>query len=52
VVDLLDPGGEQLVELGQCCGLLAGGQLDQELVTDSPEETLDFSPARGLPGLL
>src|SRR6266536_1299951 len=55
VVDGLDPGGEQRVELAQVvdrgAGRLAGaGDLDQELVPDSPKQTLDLASAGGLPG--
>jgi len=60
VVDLLNPGGEQGVQLGQAAHCGAGplgapvgavGDLDQELVPDSFEEPLNFSPTGWSPGL-
>ncbi|NBH09518.1 hypothetical protein [Amycolatopsis sp. SID8362] len=49
-MDLLDPGGEQPVQLRQIRDLLRL-DLDQELVPDGPEQALDLSPAlRAAPG--
>src|SRR6516164_11436178 len=52
VVDRLGPGGEQLVQLGQVLdpGGALPGQLDQELIPHSPEESFDFSPPFWLTG--
>lgn len=56
VVDLLDPGREQGVELGEAAHRGAGrlgavGDLDQELVAHRFEEPLNFSSAGGPAGL-
>lgn len=57
VIDRLDPGGEQRVQLEQPSGggqLLGGevfgaavGDLDEELITDGAEESFDFAPSLG-----
>ena len=52
VVDVLDPGGEQPVHLGQVVDLppglaVAGGDLDDELAVDGAEEAFDLAPALG-----
>ena len=52
VVDRLDPGGEQPVQLGQVGDLpsglaVAGGDLDDELAVHGAEEPLDLAPALG-----
>ena len=57
VVDGLDPGGEQRVQLGQvgdrAAGAVAGvGDLDQELLADGAEEPFDLPAAlRAGPGV-
>jgi len=56
VVDLLDPGGEQVVEFAQGPNRGAGavgvrGDLDQELVPHGAVEPLDLAPPGGPPGL-
>ena len=56
VVDRLDPGAQQPVELEQVGDVVAArrvgrpGDLDEELVPDRAEESLDFAPALGSPG--
>jgi hypothetical protein len=51
VVDALDPGAEQAVQLGQVGCAAAGLQLDQELRADGAEDPLDLAAALGLAGL-
>ena len=56
MVDLLDPRGEQGVQLGQgvhgaADAVGTGGDLDQELVPDGAEKTFDLAPAGRLAGL-
>jgi len=54
VVDGLDPRGEQLVQPGQAgYGRQRAGrvELDEELLTDRPEQPLDLAPPGGLAGL-
>jgi hypothetical protein len=48
VVDALDPGGEQPVELGQVARAAAGVQLNEELLADGAEHPLDLAAALGL----
>jgi hypothetical protein len=51
VVDLLDPPGEQVVHPGQVLDRVQGpgnGELDEELLTDRPEEPFNLSAPRGL----
>jgi hypothetical protein len=50
VVDGLDPGGEQGVQVGHVLQLAAGADLDEELLAHGPEEPFDLPPAGGLPG--
>jgi hypothetical protein len=55
MVNLLDPGGEQPVQLAQAGegppGLaVGGGELDCEPVVYGPEEPLDLAPALRLTG--
>jgi hypothetical protein len=50
VVDPLDPGAEQAVELVQVLGAAAGVQLDQELLADGAEGPLDLAAALWLAG--
>jgi hypothetical protein len=49
VVDGIDPGCEQAVQLGHVVELAAGADLDQELVTDGAEEPLDLPAALRMP---
>jgi hypothetical protein len=52
MVDGLGPGGEQPVQLGQPAdrrGCLPG-ELDEELIPDSPEESFYLAPALRLSG--
>jgi hypothetical protein len=55
VVDVFDPGGEQVVELSQAGHAGPGAEgaaadLDQELVPDGAEEPFDFASASWLSG--
>src|SRR5215472_14321813 len=50
VVDALQPGSEQFVQLLQVLGATAGLELDQELRTHCPEEALDLATAGGVAG--
>jgi hypothetical protein len=57
VVDLLDPGGEQRVELVQVgdrvparVALGVPGDLDEELLADGPEVAFDLAAALWLSG--
>lgn len=50
VVDGLDPGGEQGVQLGHVVELAAGADLDEELIADGAEEPFDLPAALRLPG--
>ena len=55
VVDLLDPGGEQAVQLGQAGDRAAGAlgtvdDLDEELLAHGAEHPLDLASAGGLAG--
>ena len=53
VVDGFDPGREEPIQLGQIGDVVAAddvglaGDLDQELLTHGPEESLDFASAFG-----
>src|SRR6266536_284182 len=51
VVDALDPGAEQAVELVQVGGSAAGVQLDEELLADGAAGPLDLAAALWLAGL-
>jgi hypothetical protein len=52
VINRLDPGREQPVELGQAADASGDlfGDLDQELVADGAEKPLDLPSALGLSG--
>jgi hypothetical protein len=53
VVDRLDPGAQQPVQFEQVGDVVAArsfglaGDLDEELLSDGAEESLDFAPALG-----
>src|SRR3954466_14670303 len=51
VIDLLDPGGEQRVQLHHVIEFAAGADLDEELIPHGAEHPLDFPSAGRLAGL-
>src|SRR5205814_3714268 len=50
VIDRLDPGGEQRVQLGHVGQLAARADLDEELFPYRAEQLFDLPPAGRLPG--
>jgi len=50
VVDGLDPGGEQVVQLHQVVELAAGADLDQKLLPNGAEYPLDLAATFRLSG--